>query len=100
MVLGTTPYGLTGRELTEVSLSLDRDGTPLASGTGATALGSPVRAVTLLARECARFGRPLAAGDVVLSGALTPPVAFDVPGRYRAELSGLGHTEVRLRTET
>jgi 2-keto-4-pentenoate hydratase len=99
VVLGTTPVSPRGLDLTDVSLALEHDGELVSSGVGAACLGSPVRAVTWLARECARRGRPLQAGEVVLSGALGPMAALDRPGCYRAELSGLGHVELLLATD-
>ncbi|WP_433286674.1 2-keto-4-pentenoate hydratase [Pseudonocardia sp. CA-142604] len=96
VVLGTTPVSPRGLDLTEVALALEHDGELVSSGVGAACLGSPARAVTWLARESARRGRPLRAGEVVLSGALGPMADLTRPGRYRAELSGLGHVELLL----
>lgn len=96
VVLGTTPVSPRGLDLTEVALALEHDGELLSCGVGAACLGSPVRAVTWLACESARRGRPLRAGEVVLSGALGPMADLTRPGRYRAELSGLGHVELLL----
>lgn len=99
VVLGTTPVSPRGLDLTDVALALEHDGELVSSGVGAACLGSPVRAVTWLARECARRGRPLRAGEVVLSGALGPMTPLDDAGCYRAELSGLGHVELLLTTD-
>jgi len=93
-VLGTVPVGLRGLDLAEIGMVIEHDGEPVSTGAGAACLGSPVAAVTWLAREVARRGRPLAAGDVVLSGALGPMVAVTEPGRYRARLEGLGEVDV------
>jgi 2-keto-4-pentenoate hydratase len=90
VVLGTTPYSLTGLDLTEVAMVLEHDGEKVSSGTGADCMGSPVTAVAWLAREVARRGRPLAEGEIVLSGALGPVVPVEGPGSYRARLDGMG----------
>ncbi|WEK61403.1 MAG: fumarylacetoacetate hydrolase family protein [Candidatus Microbacterium colombiense] len=92
VVLGTTPRRLDGLDLTTLGMSLDREGDPLSTGSGAACLGSPVIAVAWLARAVARHGQPLRAGEVILSGALGPMVAATA-GVYRARLEGLG--EVR-----
>ncbi|ANJ28647.1 2-keto-4-pentenoate hydratase [Agromyces aureus] len=89
VVLGTTPRSLDGLDLTAVGMSLDRDGDVVSSGSGAACLGSPVIAVAWLARAVAKHGRPLRAGEVILSGALGPMVAASA-GVYRARLDGLG----------
>jgi 2-keto-4-pentenoate hydratase len=93
VVLGTTPYSLTGLDLTEVAMLLEHEGEKVSSGTGADCMGSPVTAVAWLAREVARRGRPLAEGEVVLSGALGPVVPVAGPGSYRARLDGMGSVD-------
>lgn len=92
VVLGTTPRSLDGLDLASVGMSLDHDGEVVSDGSGAACLGSPVIAVAWLARAVARHGRPLRAGEVILSGALGPMVPASA-GVYRARLDGLG--EVR-----
>ncbi len=93
LVLGTTPRSLEGLDLTAAGMSLEHAGEVVSSGAGAACLGSPVIAVAWLARAVARHGRPLRAGEVILSGALGPMVAVTAPGTYRAAIDGLG--EVR-----
>ncbi|KUN29675.1 2-keto-4-pentenoate hydratase [Streptomyces antibioticus] len=96
VVLGTTAYDPVGLDLTEVAMTLEHAGEPVSTGTGAACLGSPVNAVVWLARECAARGRPLASGEVVLSGALGPMVQVDGPGHHRVDISGLGHVAVHF----
>lgn len=93
VVLGTTPYSPTGLDLTEVAMTLEHRGQPVSTGMGAACLNSPVSAVAWLAREVSRRGQPLRAGDIVMSGALGPMVGVADAGRYRVDLSGLGHVE-------
>ncbi|MFE2374933.1 2-keto-4-pentenoate hydratase [Streptomyces sp. NPDC059398] len=93
VVLGTTPYSLTGLDLARVGMTLRRDGDPVAFGAGHACLGSPVVAVAWLARELAARGRPLRAGDVVMSGALGPMVPVTGGGRFRLELDGIGEVD-------
>lgn len=93
LVLGTTPRSLDGLDLAAVGMSLEQAGEVVSSGAGAACLGSPVIAVAWLARAVARHGRPLRAGEVILSGALGPMVPVARPGSYRAAIEGLG--EVR-----
>ncbi len=92
-VLGATPYSLTGLDLAAVGMVLERAGEPVSTGAGSACLGSPTVAVAWLARELARRGDPLRAGDIVLSGALGPMVPVTGPGRFRARLDGLSEVE-------
>ncbi|MFV2088350.1 2-keto-4-pentenoate hydratase [Micromonospora sp. LOL_021] len=100
VVLGATPYSLTGLDLAEVGMVLETDGEPVSTGAGSACLGSPAVAVTWLARELTRRGDPLRAGQVVLSGALGPVVAVEAPGRYRARLDGLGTVDANMVGES
>lgn len=93
VVLGTTPYSLTGLDLGDVGMVLEHQGDPVSVGAGSACLGSPVNAVAWLAREVARRGSPLKAGEIVLSGALGPMVGVGGTGRYRMSLSGMGRVD-------
>lgn len=98
IVLGTTPSSLARTDLTEVGMVMEHAGRPVSTGAGAACLGSPVTAVAWLARAVAAQGDALRAGDIVLSGALGPMVAAQ-HGRYRLDLSGLGHVEFTFTKE-
>lgn len=93
VVLGTTPYSLDGRELGDLGMVLEHQSEPVSVGAGSACLGSPVNAVVWLAREVARRGSPLRAGEIILSGALGPMVNVTKPGRYRMLLSGMGKVD-------
>lgn len=99
VVLGTTPFRLDGLDLARVGMTLHLDGEPVSFGAGHACLGSPVVAVAWLARELARRGQPLSAGDVVMSGALGPMVPITGAGRYRLALDGLGEVEAVIEEE-
>jgi 2-keto-4-pentenoate hydratase len=93
LVLGTMPVPLAGLDLAQAGMVIEHGGEPVSVGAGEACMGSPVTAVAWLAREVARRGSPLRAGEIVLSGALGPMVAVTAPGRYRARLDGLGTVE-------
>ncbi|MGY0500345.1 2-keto-4-pentenoate hydratase [Nocardia sp. FBN12] len=93
VVLGVTPVSPTGLDLARVGMVLERDGEPVSFGAGHACLGSPVVAVTWLARELARRGHPLRAGDVIMSGALGPMVPISAEGTFRLRLDGLGEVD-------
>jgi 2-oxopent-4-enoate hydratase len=96
-VLGSRLTPLAGLDLRTLGLVFERNGRVAEMGVGAAVLGHPVRCVAWLANTLARFGGRLAAGDVVLSGALHR--AFDVAAGdvLHAEFATLG--SVRLRVE-
>lgn len=89
-VLGGTPRKIDAFDLRLCGMSLEKAGEPVSLGCGAACLGHPLNAVVWLARTAARTGRPLRAGDTVLSGALGP-MATVAPGDvFEARISGLG----------
>jgi 2-keto-4-pentenoate hydratase len=81
--------GVTGRVL--------RDGTEIAATEDpAAATGELVEVVRLTAELLAACGEALRAGDVVITGAVVPPVAIAPGERYRVELEPLGAVELTL----
>jgi 2-keto-4-pentenoate hydratase len=95
-VVGTEPRGATAVDLRLCGMVLTKNDAPLSIGAGAACLGHPLNAVKWLAKTMVEKGRPLLAGDIVLSGALgpmTPVVAGDL---VRAEIAGLGSVSVRF----
>lgn len=71
-----------------------KNGAPLSQGFGRAALGSPLRSAAWLARTLARFGVPLRAGDIVLTGSLVPLEPVVAGDRMALTLSGAGRLEV------
>jgi 2-keto-4-pentenoate hydratase len=92
-VLGEQRTPLDG-DLTAVLMTMDRNGERVSEGSGADCLGSPLLAVAWLARVSAGLGRPLRAGEIVLSGALGRVVDVRPGDAFSAELSGLGSVSV------
>lgn len=89
-VLGGSPRKVDAFDLDLCGMSLEKGGEPVSVGCGAACLGNPLNAVVWLARTVARLGRPLRAGDVVLSGALGPMVPVAHGDVFEARVSGLG----------
>lgn len=89
-VLGGSPKKVDVLDLRLCGMSLEHAGEPLSLGCGAACLGNPLNAVVWLAQTAARTGRPLRAGDTVLSGALGPMVPVRSGGVFEARISGLG----------
>lgn len=89
-VLGTAPRRIAEVDLRLCGMVLEHAGEPVSVGAGAACLGNPAHAVAWLAETLTRAGRPLRAGEVVLSGALGPMVPVTPGAAYEARISGLG----------
>ncbi len=87
-VVGREGRSLAELEPVDVVMSLTVNGEERSSGTGAACLGDPLEALRWLAVQARRFGDPLRAGHLVLSGALGPFVPFAPGDTVVASISG------------
>ena len=83
-------------DLLNEEVVLTRDGVELARGFGRAAMGHPANAVAWLAGKLADRGRSLRAGDLIMTGTLTPILPIEAPAVYRAEFSTLGAVEKKF----
>jgi 2-keto-4-pentenoate hydratase len=93
-VLGDRRQELGHLDLAECAMTLRRGGAGgevVSTGTGASILGHPLAAVAWLATAVRDHGRPLRAGEVVLSGSLGPMVPVTPGDAFHADISGVGH---------
>jgi len=77
-------------------MELTVDGAAASQGTGAACLGSPLIALSWLARQARDHGRPLLEGQVVLSGALGPLARVERGQRVVATFAGLGEVSAQF----
>lgn len=98
-VLGGTPKKIDAFDLRLCGMSLEKSGEPVSLGCGAACLGNPLNAVVWLARTAALTGRPLRAGDIVLSGALGPMAPVQAGDVFEARISGLGRVAAAFSRE-
>lgn len=89
-VLGSRPVLLRDVDLRTAGMVLERRGEPVSTGAGAACLGHPLHAAVWLADTLVRLGRPLRAGDTVLTGALGPMTAVAPGDVLEARVDGLG----------
>jgi 2-keto-4-pentenoate hydratase len=93
-VVSSKPVQLSNLDLENCQMSLLANGEKISSGKGADCLGNPLLATLWLARVMIESGRPLKAGDVILSGALGPMVTVEKNTEYSATIDGLGAVSV------
>src|SRR3546814_10176347 len=89
-VLGSEPLSPDGLDLYSCGMVMEINGAIASVGAGAACLDHPYNAVQWLARTPASRGEPFRAGDLVLSGALGPLVAFKPGDHVRNRIGRLG----------
>ena len=70
------------------------NGERVGAGTGADVMGHPFEALTWLANHAATSGRPLAAGDVVLTGSVVETKWVEPGDTVHVAIAGLGEASV------
>ena len=84
-------------DLSTVGMVVELNGQVVSTGAGAAALGaSPIRCVVWLANTLGRFGVPLKAGEVILSGSLVPLQPVKAGDYMSVSIGGIGRTAVRF----
>lgn len=98
-VLGSRPVRLADFDPRLCGMVMERTGEPVSFGAGAACMGNPLVAALWLARKMAAVGRPLKAGEVILSGALGPMVPARPGDRFRVAINGLGEVGAGFASE-
>jgi 2-oxopent-4-enoate/cis-2-oxohex-4-enoate hydratase len=84
-------------DLSTCGMVMEMNGQVVATGAGAAALGSsPISCVVWLANTLGKFGVPLKAGEVILSGALVPLQPVKAGDYMSVSIGGIGRTAVRF----
>jgi 2-keto-4-pentenoate hydratase len=95
-VLGHQPINLENLDLVNCTMEMSVNGDKVSEGKGADCMGSPINAVLWLAKTFAKLGRPLKAGDIILSGALGPMAVVNPGDEVITSISGLGSVSVKF----
>ncbi|AJG18462.1 2-keto-4-pentenoate hydratase [Cupriavidus basilensis] len=94
--LGSRPVKLADLDLIGCGMAMERRGEQVSLGAGAACLGNPLHAALWLADTMVRVGRPLQAGDIVMTGALGPMVPVAAGDVFDLEIEGLGRLSTRF----
>src|SRR3546814_4557130 len=93
-VLGSDKVDPRDVDLTLAGLLVEKNGEPVATGVGAAVQGSPLNSVAWLANTLGRLGMPFRAGEVILSGSLSPLVPVADGDTLIAHIGGIGRCSV------
>lgn len=100
IVLGNVRKGYGDVDLDEVEMVLYRGDEEVTRGVGRNVLKGPINAIAWLAETSLRVGKPLQAGEILLSGSIGMIVDWDTDVAYRAEYShGFGSVSATLSTK-
>lgn len=96
VVLGTKPVYLKDCDITRCQMVTKRGEEIVSEGVATNCLGHPLQALAWLADEMVRAGRPLRAGEFVITGAMGPAISAKPGDVFTAELSGIGAIAARF----
>lgn len=99
-VLGSNVRRLNEVDVLDCAMELTGSDGSISTGNGAACYGSPLNAALWLANTMVTAGRPLKAGDMILSGALGPMITANPGSIYEASITGLGKVAVRFGEDT
>jgi 2-oxo-3-hexenedioate decarboxylase/2-keto-4-pentenoate hydratase len=90
IVLQGTWHDVRDVDLLGESVVLTQDGSQIAEGRGEMAMGHPANAVAWLAGKLADRGKGLEAGQLIMTGTLTPILTIEAGSTYQAAFTTLG----------
>jgi 2-oxopent-4-enoate/cis-2-oxohex-4-enoate hydratase len=96
LVLGDRAVDPKTLDLSTCGMVLEKNGVLECTGAGAAALGSPVACVAWLVNTLGRFGMPLRAGEIVLSGSLGALIPVAAGDHLHLSIGGIGSAAVRF----
>jgi len=95
-VVGHQPVKLENIDLLNCKMVMENNGKVVSEGIGSNCLGSPINATLWLAQKLVKMGRPMRAGDLILTGALGPMVTAKAGDNFRVTIEGAGAVSVQF----
>jgi 2-oxopent-4-enoate/cis-2-oxohex-4-enoate hydratase len=95
-VLGEARHDPRGLDLPGLRVEMFKNGAKISEGLGSAVQGSPLTAVAWLANTLGRYGVPLEAGEVILSGSLVPLAPAVAGDEFSLVLHGIGTASIRF----
>jgi 2-keto-4-pentenoate hydratase len=96
VVLGSGKTPPARHDLANIAMKLQKNGALIEEGVGSAVLGHPAEPVAWLANKFAEFGQSLAAGSIVIPGALCRAVPVAAGDAITASFGALGSVSVRF----
>jgi len=96
VVLGKQKSSPTAHDLAIIAMTLEKNGAAVDQGVGTAVMGHPAQPVAWLANKLAEFGQTLAAGSIVMPGALCRAVEVAARDSVSAHFGPLGSVGVRF----
>ena len=95
-IVGQKKTRLEDLDLINCKMVMKNKRTTVSKGIGKNCLGSPINTMQWLAQKMVEMGRPMKAGDLILTGALGPMVSVKTGDHFSAKIDGLGDVSVRF----
>lgn len=96
VVIGNKLSTLDNLDLRTLGMVLYKNGSLVATGSGAAALGHPAQAVAWLANKLSEFDIKLKAGELILPGALSAALSVESGDTISAEFGSIGSVSVKF----
>ncbi len=95
-VVGSDSVSPEDLDLAALRITVRKNGEPVAEGLGSAVQGNPLTAVAWLANTLGALGTQLNAGELILSGSVTPLMPAVSGDHFTMELHGIGGCEARF----
>ena len=82
------------QDLSQVRMVMTSAGQTLSEGSGVNCLGNPLNVYRWFLQFAERTNRRVEPGDIILTGAMGPPVSLQAGRAYELEISGVGQISI------